>query len=183
MTLHSLKWIEQFENNLWKWIIFWKFPMRCCLPTPTCQLYHLTEDLFFTPKKGEQMGERTEAQKCVCQPLKGGIWLAERERPTILLWPLTSVCPLAINPILIYSLTFPTRTWTALKLGSSSVSRPTEPACPLSGPLAYLLITGFHCNSLPPDTYTGQVYSSRTFLHSEHLAWPWSSLCWLPAVF
>lgn len=140
MTLHSLKWIEQFENNLWKWIIFWKVPMRYCLPTPTCQLYHLTEDLFFLPKKGEQLGERTEAQKCICQPLKWGIWLVERERHAVLVWPLTSVCPLAFKLILIHSLAFPTSTWIAPKLGSSSVSRPQKPVCSISGPLAYPLI-------------------------------------------
>lgn len=49
------------------------------LPTPTCQLYCLTEDLFFMPKKGELKEERTEAQKCICQSLKLGIWLVERE--------------------------------------------------------------------------------------------------------
>lgn len=127
MTLHSLKWIEQFENNFWKWIIFWKVPVRCCLPTPTCQLYRPTEDLFFMPEKGERVGERSKAQKCNYQPLKWGIWLVERERPAILLWPLTSICPLAINLILVHSLTFPTSNWIAPKLGFHRFSHPENP--------------------------------------------------------
>lgn len=178
MTLHFLKWIEQFENNLWKWIIFWEVPMRCCLPTPIAN-YTVSRRLIFSHQKSwaRRLGEwKSQSPGMYLWDIE--MRYAERKKERNLLYcfdPWLLFIPWLLpnsDPLLNFS------NW-CLSCPCVQLlnSLPTTKTCMVFGLPAYLMILNSNVSLV--STYLRWACVSRACLTEDYPSLPCPSWLWL----